>query len=215
MANQDQYPHEAGGMSTAGKLILGCGIGCGVLCLLCCGLVAGVVWLGFEYIPRTFSELPERIQETAAKIATIDVPATLQPKAAVDLAVPFTSQPLTTLVVYADGSDEQVLAMAELAGPFESSGQQWLRQQIDEVLTGDGKHADHDDFQVRQSRDIDVEVRGQTVRFRIEEGDNHGRKQVRAKGQFPGHRGTAVLFLQLDADDHGTDQVERILHSIR
>lgn len=215
MSNQDQYSHEAGGMSAAGKLLIGCGIGCGVLCLLCCGLVAGLAWLGIEYLPRTILKTPELIRDAGAKIATIDMPATLQPRAAVDLSVPFTSQPLTTLVVFTDGSDEQVLAIAELAGPFESAGQQWLRQQIDQVLAGDSEHAEHDDFQVRESRDIDVEIRGQAARFRIEEGENHGRKQVRAKGQFPGHRGTAVLFLQLDATDHDTDQVERILRSIR
>ena len=152
-----------------------------------------------------------------AEIATIDIPDGLKPEAALDLKMPFTGQPILMAAVYKGTEDEELLALADFAGPEGSVDQKQLRTTINEALSGQGSRAHEEDFKVEgEPRELDLEIRGQPAKFRIEEGEiKSGRKMIRAMGQFHGHRGTALLFLQLDAENHDAEQVEQLLRSIQ
>ena len=140
-------------MSTGTKILLGLGIGCGLLVLLCCGSVVGVTWLGYSAIQHGIDRDPLKVQAAAAEITAIDLPADLQPKAAIDLRVPFTGQNIMTGAVYTGEGDREVLALAEFAGPFGSPDQNVLRTQINEALGKQGGRNHDDDFEVQKQHD--------------------------------------------------------------
>ncbi|MBI2827341.1 MAG: hypothetical protein HYX69_21925 [Planctomycetia bacterium] len=202
-------------MSTGTKILLGLGIGCGGLVLLCCGSVVGVTWLGYSAFQRGIDRDPAKVKAAAAEIGAIDLPADLLPKAALDLRMPFTGQNIMTGAVYTGEGDREVLGLAEFAGPFGSPDQHALRSHINEALNQPGGRDRDDDFEVQKKHNLELEIRNEPAKFQIEEGVTRGgEKMIRAAGQFQGKHGTALLFLQLDAEKHPVEQVEELIKSI-
>jgi hypothetical protein len=205
------------GRSTASKILLGCGIGCGVIVVLCCGALAAIVYWGERVLPRYVERDPAAVRSVTDQIATIDVPPDLKPEASLALKVPFTGQPLVTFAVYTGEGEDEVLGLAEIPGPPESADQKQLQQRIDEALTGRSKRGPGDDFKpAGEPQKVEVQIRGAPAKFEIEEGEiKSGKKMIRAMGQFKGHNGTSLLFLQLDAEKHDSANVEQLLRSIQ
>ena len=210
-------PPPRAGMSTAGKILVGCGVGCGVLLLLCCGGIAAVTWFGIEWMKGAVDRDPARIQAMLGGLATIDIPAGLQPKAAIDLTLPIVDRHVLSAAIYTGANDEEVLGVAEFSDAFGPVDQKRLRREIDRALNDHHQDADaDDDFRVDESHNLEIEIRGQPAQFLIQEGATKaGQKKIRAMGEFEGHQGTALLFMQVDAEQHNLEQVEQTLRSIK
>jgi hypothetical protein len=210
-------PPPREGMSTAGKILVGCGIGCGVLFLLCCGGIFATSWFGYEWMKGAVDRDPAHVQTVLGEVATIDMPAGLKPKAAIDMKLPFVDRRMLLAAVYTSEGDKEILGIAEF---FESSvavDQKRLRQVIDQAMNEHDPDEDaDDDFHRDESHKLEIEIRGKPAQFLIEEGTaKSGQKLIRAMGEFEGHSGTAMLFLQVNADQHDLEQVEQTLKSIR
>jgi len=216
-------PPPAPGMSTGSKVLLGCGIGCGVLALLCCGGVLAIGWLGYDMFKHGVDQDPAHVRTMTEELASIDIPAGLQPKAAIDIRIPIVGQSLFKAAIYTDGQegdDTQVFALGEVSGAVGTVDQNRLRDEIDRALSRQEARSDaDDDFRPDEAEKhtLELEIRSKPAKFLIEVGELHKshKKMIRAMGQFEGHNGTALLFLQLDAEQHDLDQVEQILRSIR
>jgi hypothetical protein len=214
---EPSYPPPKQGMSTGLKILLGCGIGCGVLTLLCCGGMVAGTWWSMEMLKRSVVREPAEIQAIADAVATIDVPAGLRPKAGVDMRIPIVDRTFLKAVAFTDDHDHQILAIGEFSESFAQVDEDSLRDEINRALAdgSKGEH-DHDDFQVQETHQLELEIRGQPAKFRIEEGvDKDQKKLIRAMGDFQGHHGLGLVFLQLDAEQYNLEQVEQILRSIR
>jgi len=212
----EPYPAPQG-MGTGTKILLGCSIGCGAMMLLCCGGIFATGYLGVRWLERSVIREPAQIQAIAADVAAIDVPDHLQPKAGINMHVPIIDRTFIKAVVYTDEEQKQLLAIGEFSESFSEVDEQTLRDEIDRALEkGDASQDRDDDFRVTETHALDIDVRGQPAKFRIEEGtDAHDKKLVRAFGDFQGHHGLGMVFLQLDGETHTVEQVEDILRSIR
>jgi len=222
MSNAERFevepPPYRPGRSTGSKILLGCGIGCGVLMLLCCGGIGVTAWLGYEMLNHAVDRDPARVQAMTDELATMDIPAGLKPRAAIDMKLPVIGRSLLKAVAYTDKDDVQILAFGEFSGDFGAVDHAQLRREIERALENRNDDASRDDdFRiVGEPTMLELEIRGEPAHFRIEEGEGKkGRKLIRAAGDFEGHTGTALLFLQLDADSHSLEDVEDLLRSIR
>ena len=149
-------------------------------------------------------------------MGTIDVPAELHPKAGVDIRFPIIDRTFLKAVVYTDEHQDQILAIGEFSESFAAVDEKRLRDEIDRALN-DSEHRDaDDDFRVEETHTREIEIRGKPAQFRIEQGETKsGHKLIRAMGEFEGHHGVGLLFLQLDGEENNLEQVEKILNSIR
>jgi hypothetical protein len=213
-------PPPAPGRSTSGKILMGCGIGCGVLALVCCGGFTAISFFSYRMASHAIDKDPAHVRTMTAELATINVPAGLEPKLAIDAKIPFVGKSLFKAAVYTDGresNDGQIFAIGEVTGAMEVD-QNHLRNEIDRAFAKQEERADaNDEFQSDKSHTLELEIRGEPAKFFIEEGALRAshKKMIRAMGQFAGHEGTALLFLQLDAEQHSADQVEQLLRSIQ
>ncbi len=205
------------GMGTGTKILLGCSIGCGAMMLLCCGGLFATSYLGARWLQRSVIREPAEIQAIAADVAAIDVPDHLQPKAGVNMHVPIIDRTFIKAVVYTDEEQKQIVAIGEFAESLSAVDEKTLRDEIDRALEKQETRKDGDDeFRITETHSVELEIRGQPAKFRIEEGtDSHDKKLVRAFGEFPGHHGLGLVFLQLDGETHSVENVEQILRSIR
>ena len=220
MSDADRFhaepPPPPQGSSTGSKILFGCAIGCGVLFLLCCGGLVGTTWLGYKMLDNAVFRDPAKIEEVAAEVGTIDVPAALHPKAAFDVRLPIIDRTFVKAVVYTDEPQDQILAIGEFSESFASVDEKQLRDQIDRALNDSDHHDGDDDFRVDETHTREIEIRGKPAQFRIEQGENKsGHKRIRAMGQFEGHHGVGLLYLQLDGEENKLEEVEKILNSIR
>jgi hypothetical protein len=212
---QAEPPPRPPGMSTPVKIFLGCAAGFGVLCLLCCGGVIGLGWWGYSTLKHAIVREPAEIQAIAQEVAAIDVPPGLHPEAAFDVRFPLIDRTYLKAVVYTDEHQDQILAVGEFSESLTAVDETKLRDEIDRALSKSDDRDHDDDFQVQETHGIDLEIRGQPAKFRIEEGvDKHDHKLIRAFGQFDGHHGVGLLFLQLNGEQNSVEQVEQILRSI-
>ena len=110
------------GRSTAGKLLFGCGAGCGVLALVCCGGGAILGFIGYRSVKDAVNNDPASVNAMAGELATIEVPAGLEPKFSINFKIPFVNKTVFKAVVYTDGrqgNDTQLLAIGEVPGAAE------------------------------------------------------------------------------------------------
>ena len=221
MSNVERFqaeppPPPPVGMSTPVKILLGCAVGFGVLGLLCCGSVVGVGVWSYSFLKHAIVREPAEIQALVADVGTIDVPPGLHPEAGVDARLPLIDRTFLKAVVYTDDHHDQVVAIGEFSESFTTVDERKLRDEINRALSKSDDRDDDDDFQIQETHGVDLEIRGQPAKFRIEEGvDKHDHKLIRALGQFEGHHGVGLLFLQLDGEQHSVEQVEQLLRSIR
>jgi hypothetical protein len=209
-------PPPPPGMSTGVKILLGCGIGCGVMLLLCCGGIVGMSWFSYSLLNRSISRDPAEIQAISAQVAEIDIPPGLTPLASFDVKIPIVDQTFLKAAVYSDEPQEQILAIGEFAESFTAVDEKTLREQIDRALTNNEHRESKEDFIVDETHTRELTIREHPAQFRIEEGHTKKteRKLIRAMGEFQGHQGVGLLFLQLDGEEYHLDQVEKILDSI-
>jgi len=215
---------ERTGMKSGTKWLLGLGIGCGVVVLLCCGGVVGISYFGARFVSQSLVENPAEIVALSNEIAMIDVPPELKPTMALPLKVPFTGQPFMTMVVYSeqgqdatkdDGEIDGALLLAEFFPRYAPTDRKELQKQMDDALAKQGRTKG--EVNVSESRELKLEVHGKPAEFMIQKGEDNKshRKVVQGIGSFQGKQGTAVLVLQLDAEKHTTDDIEKVLRSIK
>ena len=104
-------------LSTSGRrrrrLLVGAAIGCAVVIPLCCGLwavVGGLVAYLFAGIPFV-TEDPERVREVTRQIATIDIPAELQPTVGGACQGRWSARPLMAWTIYTHRSSNSYVAL--------------------------------------------------------------------------------------------------------
>lgn len=206
-----QPPPQKRGMSSGSKVILILAIVFGGLALVCCGGVIGVVY----YFRQAMTEDPAVVREKTAEIAEMSLPDGLKPQMAIDAKVPFTGQPIMTIVVYADDSADTFLFLA--AGPaFASQDQAEMQRQINQSLQQKGRRQQGETV-IGQSVTKKIQIRGQEVTFMVTvgKGAQSGKPRISVTGAFPSKEGTAMLVLNADAEKYPEEKVIQMLESIR
>ncbi len=196
----------------------GCGlfsclmIGCGGMLLLCCGGVIG----GVFYFRSWVSEDPAAIAAAQKQIAEIVVPDGLEPKAAINMKLPFVGE-IGHGVVYLDQQSGSNLLLLTINRRFaEEDGfdfDQAMRQSLQQQNAGQEAN-----FRVtRPPYERKFTVRGEEVAFRFAEGENtqSGKKMLRVSGAFSGDSGPVIVQFLGDAEKYDEETIAKMIESIR
>jgi len=200
-------------MTTTGKVFLGLGIGCLVLVLLCCGGLGLVGFFFGKSFQNATSDDPVVIEGVTDSIVEITVPPKLEPKGSVKWVVPFVNKEMLTLVFYGDAGDKSVLALIQFGadlGDNEAMKEQW-QDSLREASQKDMK-----EVELVESEEFKIEINGSPATFIVGKGHNEHKKDVwQAMGPFEGKGGSAMLFMQLDAEEFTKEELMEILHSMK
>jgi len=217
------------GMGSGTKWLLGLGIGCGVVVLLCCGGGIAFVYFGAKSIESAATKDPAKVTQIADSITSIDIPAGLRPTMGIDYVAPIINKRIFTAAIFEDSAGEGTLTLAEFPIKLEDADRENLEMQMNQQMAGQGEG--HKNIIVRESRSLELTVRGKPAKFMIQKGElsdaSHDRavkpaekagdrkEVVSASGTFQGKNGAALIVIQLDADKHSEEDVEKVLRSIK
>lgn len=208
-------PPPKSGMSTGAKVLIALVIVFGGLLVLCCGGAIGLVYYGRSYVADMVSKDPATIARATHEITEIDVPDELGPSASVNMKVPFTDQEIMVCVVYEDRETGSALVLASMGDAFGPQNQTQMRRSIDQSLRQQGL-GEQEDIRIEESRQIEVEIRGETVKFTLAKGV--GKKsadpRILVTGVFQGNRGPVMLILNADAEKFSEEEIVAMLESI-
>ena len=206
-----QTPPPKGGGSTIWLVL---GIGCGLVLLLCCGGGVAMFFVGKSAL--TITQNPAEVAQQSQAIAEIEVPEGFKPKMAMTTKVPFTAQPLMSMAVYSPDNEQGGIFLMEFGGQFGANmDREQLKMQMEQSMSQQGQHSKK--LNVLESRDVEVQIRGQPATFRIQKAEDPATKQeyVQVEGTFNGKQGPAILVGQLKADDFSEDDAEKLVRSIK
>jgi len=208
-------PPPRSGMNTTSKVLIILAVVFGGLMLVCCG---GVMLTGFYaqyYLKDAISEDPVTVAKVTGEIVRIDVPEGLDPAASFNMDVPFSGQKLMTFVVYTDEETNSALFLASMGDAFNSQNQEQMRQSMGQQLQAQGM-GDQEDLHVEESRQVQVEIRGQTVTFTISKGTGKDSQtpRVQVTGAFQGESGPVMLILNADAEKFPEERLVEMIESI-
>ena len=210
---QPPSPPPPRGMSTGVKVLLIVGIIFFVLVLLCCG---GLFLIG-RHFAQEVSYDPVVVKATTDKIAQIEIPELLKPKASMDLKVPIVNKTIMKMATYADDTGKSTLKLAAMGDMFAGQNEAQMRASIDQSLQQQGVNNERPE-QI-QNGDIstkDVQIGGKTAKFTIIKGQGtttHS-PRIQVNGGFQGHSGPAMLILDADAEKLTPEKVNAMLESI-
>lgn len=205
-----QPPAKSGGSG----IWLFLGIGCGLVLLLCCGGGVGLFYVGKSALNVT--QDPTEISQRSQEIADFDVPNGFKPQMAMTTQVPFTGQKFMTMVIYEAPNQEGGIFLFEFGGMVGANmDREQLKTQMHQSMSQQGQQAKQ--LTVLESRDVEVEIRGQSATFKIQKAEDQNKQQfVQIEGVFNGKGGgPAMLIGQLKAGDFTEDDAEKLVRSIK
>ncbi|MBN2583116.1 MAG: hypothetical protein JXL80_08610 [Planctomycetes bacterium] len=213
--SEEMQPLPKQGMSTGSKVLLILGIVFGGLFLLCCGGVVVFMLYMRQYAADNFSEDPVRVVEVTDTVTQIDVPEGLDPTVSMNMKIPFSDQSVMVMVFYADKDTQSVLCLISMGEAFGPQNQQQMRQSLDQQLRAQG-FGDQEDIVIEESRELELEIRGQPVTFTIAKGTgrNSQTARIQANGVFEGEQGPVMLVFEGDAETYPEETVVKMLESI-
>ena len=187
----------------------------------CCFFCVAAGWLaprgwGTKCSTRPWVRDPAKIDAIAAEVGTIDVPAELHPKAGVDIRFPIIDRTFLKAVVYTDEHQDQILAIGEFSESFAAVDEKRLRTRSIGPSTTASIATRTTISASRRRTPAKSRFAASRPNFVSSKGKpKSGHKLIRAMGEFEGHHGVGLLFLQLDGEENNLEQVEKILNSIR
>jgi hypothetical protein len=211
--------------SGKGKLLAGIGIGCVVAGLLCCGLVAGVSWWAVDFVAKMISTNPAEIRAQTEQIASLDIPPRFEPQAMLHIDPPFIEE-VGSMVIYGNKASGESLLLGEyrhldVSNRSPSDVFRDVDTNVNISINGQDRR-----FDVRDERDADFEeasreqierpMRSGAARFEIVQGKEKGSKGERiiVYGTFPGHRGSGIFHMSVDAEKSSVEDVKRVIESL-
>ena len=224
MSTQDPYvdPNEMHiqppkkGMSSGMKTLLIVGIIFGLLILLCCGGVVGVGFYMRSYVGDAMSQDPAVIVERTSQFVEMEIPPQLSPTMSLDMAIPFSDEPLMVWVVYSDASTNSTLMMASLGQMMAQQNQDQTRQQLEQSMRQQGVAAGEGVDEWERSVK-EIEVRGEPVEFNFGIGKNTdtGAQRIELSGMIEGKSGPVMLILSADAELIDEEAAVAMIESIK
>lgn len=197
------------------KLLLGILIGCGGMILLCCGGGIGLVFFIFHWANETVENDPVTIRNRGSAIATLDIPAAMEPKVAIHVSFPVLGD-LANIVVYEDSEREAYLILADVREDIADgkSAEEWvdeIRRQGHQVSL-----PNHRDLEISETELIQHTVRGTEATFSIQTGQSkeNDSRHIIATGNFPGKLGNGFFRMTGKADTLTIDDVKKVIQSI-
>lgn len=190
------------------------GIGCGLVLLLCCGGGVAMFYVGKSSFSMT--QDPTQVAQQSNEIADFDLPQGFKPQMAMTTKVPFTGQKLMSMAIYSAPNQEGGIFLMEFGAQFSANmNREQLRMQMDQSMNQQGQQAKH--LNVLESRDVEIEIRGQPATFKIQKAEDSQTKQqyIQVEGTFDGKQGLAVLVGQFKADEFTEDDAEKFVRSIK
>jgi hypothetical protein len=210
-AQGTQEPPRKKGLSCGCiALIVAAGLG-GLLVVLCCG---GLIVAGY-YVQKSASEDPKVIAQVTDRIAQIDIPSELQPKASLDMKVPFTGKQMMVWVVYADQKTQSMLVLGSFGGAMSGMNQEELRKGIERSMKEQGVGHQENVRQWKRSEKV-IPVRGKPVTFYFATGkDQSGKPRIQVNGTFQGDHGPVMFSFTGDAEKYDEQRITKMIESIK
>lgn len=191
------------------------GLGCGGLLLVCCGGgVVGTLLIGKSAVELTQND-PAAIERKASEIADFDVPEGFKPEMAMTFTVPFTGKTLMSMVAYTPPDKQGMIFLTGVGTIAAGGNRDQMRRDVELRMNQQGMGAKH--LEVKESRNLELTIRGQEATFRIQKAHDPQTKQdyVQFDGVFEGKQGAAVLIGQIKADEFTEEDAEKLLRSIK
>lgn len=201
--NQAYPPRKQGGS----KLLMGLGIGCGLVLLLCCGGGVAIYW----FARGAVSEDPARIAEVAREIAEVQLPPDLQPLRSVSMKAMNRG---LSMAIYQSEDGTGTAILMEIAGG-EALDPSDMREQAE--LQGQQQGIEQGDLVDVESREMEIQVRGEPAKFLIEMGkeSQSNVEYIRGSGVFRTKDGVGMLMVQGPADRYTEEQIEETIRSVK
>ncbi|MEX0712482.1 MAG: hypothetical protein WD278_09040 [Pirellulales bacterium] len=207
--SQAYPPRKQGGSG----LLWGLGIGCGLVLLLCCGGGVAIYWYGKGALNVQQSLDPAEVRAAGDKIVLIQLPQGFEPKQSIGVTVPFVNQRVE-MAIYEAGNGAGSAFLMELSGGPAVNEEQ-ARAQLETQLQTQGKAQRN--LRDVESRQIEVQVRGQPATFTIQKGKDtqSNAEYIQASGSFKTDDGIGILIIEARADQYTEEQIEESLRSIQ
>ena len=205
---KDENPQKKP-MSTGLKVALILLAAGGVLMLVCCGGMAFVV----NKVKNNISEDPAVVRARTKDVTDIEIPDDFQPVMSMDLII-------MKMFVYEtkkqDGQTKKhdgMLMIAELHQNFAKD--QNAEAQMKDAMNKQGKG--QPDLDIIKSETREFEIKGKPASFKFSEAqDPKTKKEFRqVTGSFPGKAGTAMLVLQVPANEYDEEEIVEMIESIK
>ncbi|HWB12848.1 MAG TPA: hypothetical protein VG826_26720 [Pirellulales bacterium] len=189
------------------------GLGCGFVMLLCCG--GGVGMYFFVKNAVQVVNDPAAAQQQGNQIAEFDLPAGIKAQSAFSMKNPMSGQTVMTMVVYIGPTNESRILLMEFGQLMGNADREQVRIQMEQQMRQQGQQMKK--LEVAESRDVELEIRGQSATFKIQKAEDPQTKEqfVQIEGFFEGKEGLTMLIGQLKADSFTEDDAEKFVRSIK
>lgn len=183
-----------------------------LLIALCCG--------GFYYMKSSVTDQPAEVQKISDEIASLRVPAPLEPIGGGRLRIPLSGTLVAEAAAYSDKEHKCVLILGSFG---EALGEKFKDQLLEGIESGKFQQktdADKDDKneelkEVKKSR-VERTIRDQKANFDISEGIGvkTSKRKIRVQGAFLGKTGPAILMIEAEEETLSTEKVKELINSI-
>ncbi len=140
---------------------------------------AGVFFYGTaKAFQKGLTEDPAEVRAIADGITSIDIPAGLRPIGGLDLVVPVLGNRLMSIAIFEEGASEGTLFLAEFPIKLEDTDTKSLEKQMSDQMAG--QRNGPQEMDVRESRTLELTIRGKPAHFVIQKGTIRDRAQPHA-----------------------------------
>ncbi|MGO9112254.1 MAG: hypothetical protein ACLP9L_23750 [Thermoguttaceae bacterium] len=213
---QENYPPQqprSGCGGCLGKFFIFLGVVFLLIIAICCG--------GFYYVKSSFTDQPAEAQKISDDIASLRVPAPLEPMGGGRVKIPFSGTLIAEVAIYSDKEHKCVVILGSIG---EALGQNFKEQLLQNMESGQfqQKPGDNDKNDksealkdVKKSR-VERTIRDQKATFEIAEGvgAKTNVRKIRVQGDFLGKSGPAILVIDAEEKTLSEEKVKELIDSI-
>jgi len=212
---QDGYPPQrprSGCGGCLGKFLIVLGVVFLLMIAVCCG--------GFYYLKSSFTDQPGEAQAISDEIASLHVPAPLEPMGGGRLKVPLTGSLIAEGAFYADKEHKNSLIL----GSFGEALSQGFKDQLLESLErgqaqqqpGVNKNDKREELKDVKKSSVERTIHDQKAIFEIAEGVgvNSKQRKIRVQGAFLSKAGPAILLIEAEEETLSMDMIKKLIDSI-
>jgi hypothetical protein len=190
-----------------------------LLSLLCCG---GFVFFGYTMAKKAeIKAAPEEVRTVASQIATIDIPAEYEPKAAINMNVEMMGVTMA-MAVFADADDDAGVVLMQVKMPEQEQSQMQLDQQFAGIKDmyqqqSLGKYYFPEPLTGSESETRELTVQGEPVEFQFTKG--HGsmsdQEMRQVEGTYSANGGRVRIIVQMPEEDYNEEEIVKMIESIQ
>jgi len=217
---QGGYPPEqprSGCGGCLGKFLIFLGIVFVLIFALCCG---GVFYFR-SYVTSSISQQPAEVQAIGDEIASLRVPAPLEPVGGGRFKIPFVGTLIAEGAAYSDKEHKCVLILGSFGQALDQNTKDKLLEslksgQFQQNSAAKDKNDSNEELKDVTKSHVERTIRDQKGNFEITEGVGvrTNKRKIRVQGAFLGKTGPAILIIEAEEGTLSLEKVKELIDSI-